>query len=412
MPSKSPSPGRREFVKTTAAAAGGLLVSSRLASARVLGANDRIRIGVIGTGGRARYLMSLLKSLKGADLVAVCDAYEPRALDAARIVGSGTVVGPADYRRLLDDKEIDAVVIGAPDHWHRTMLLDSVAAGKDVYVEKPISHSLDEGVEMVRAVEASPQVVQTGTQQRSWDHWILGKQIVDSGRLGQITFVHTYWYQRMGLGGFDAVDQGRLDWKRWLGTAPEAPFDPERFYRWRHFKDYGGGVLTDLLTHWIDVVHWYMGVAEPRTAVTTGGNYRIKTFEWPDTVTASFEYPKAFMVTHTGTYSSSIDDGGLEFRGDEATLKIDRERLLLFTEDSRKPGAGNTPEPEIVARSEGDGTVAHLQNWLDCIRSRKTPNAPIRVGHEAVRAAHIANASLLRGIRVGWNAGAGRIEGD
>ena len=149
---------------------------------------------MIGTGGRARGLMNQLKRLPGNEMVAVCDVYEPRLLQAAEIAGPAAAK-VADYRRILDDREIDAVVIGTPDHWHKTITLDAVAAGKDVYVEKPVSHTIAEGAEMVKAVEASKQIVQTGTQQRSWDHWVLGKQIVDSGRLGQITFVQTYWYQ-------------------------------------------------------------------------------------------------------------------------------------------------------------------------------------------------------------------------
>jgi len=133
--------------------------------------------------------------------------------------------------------------------------------------------------------------------------------------------------------------------------------------------------------------------------------------DWPDTVTATLEYPKDFMVTHTGTYASSIDDGGLEFRGDRATLKVDRERLAVYSEDSRKGQPWrNTPEPEILVRSQADGTSAHLRNWLDCIRSRKTPNAPLPVGVEAARAAHIANQSLLAGSRVRWNSSAKKVE--
>src|SRR6266704_1356543 len=384
---------RRRFLGSSLTASAGLLARPRLASARPLGANDRIRVGVIGTGGRARGLMRQLKELPGAAMVAVSDVYEPRMLEAAEIAG-GSPARHLDYRRILNDKEIDAVLIGAPDHWHKKMTLDAVAAGKDVYVEKPVSHSIEEGAEMVRAIEASKQVVQTGTQQRSWEHWILGKQIIDSGKLGQITFIQTYWYQHARAGTYPEVDLSKLDWKRWLGPAPDQPFRPERFFQWRHYWDFGGGVLTDLLTHWIDVVHWYMGVDTPLTAVTTGGNYLMKSWEWPDAVTATLEYPKDFMVTHTGTYGSSIDDGGLEFRGDQGTLKIDRERLLVFNEESRRSGWRNTPEPEIAVRSQGDGSVAHLRNWLDCIRSRKTPNASMRVGHEAVRAAHIANAAI------------------
>ncbi len=374
--------GRRRFLGASLGATTALLAGWRPSPASALGANDRIRIAVIGTGGRARGLMRQLKELPGQEMVAVSDVYEPRMLEAAEIVG-GSPAKVLDYRRLLDDKDIHAVLIGAPDHWHKTMTLEAVAAGKDVYVEKPIAHSIEEGVAMVTAVESSKQVVQTGTQQRSWDHWILGKEIVDSGRLGQVTFVNTYWYQLRSTQPLPPIDVAKLDWKRWLGSAPDQPFDAERFLRWRHFKDFGGGVLTDLLTHWIDVVHWYMGVGTPLTAVSTGRNYLMKTWDWPDAVTATLEYPRDFMVTHTGTYGSSIDDGGLEFRGDRGTLKIDRERLVFFSEDSKKGSSRFTPEPEIQIRSLGDGSVNHLRNWLDCIRSRKAPNAPVRVGHLA-----------------------------
>jgi predicted dehydrogenase len=153
-------------------------------------------------------------------MITVCDVYEPRLLQAAEIVGPNALK-VQDYRRILDNREIDAVLIGAPDHWHKRMTLDAVAAGKDVYVEKPVSHTIEEGVEMVKTIEASKQVVQTGTQQRSWEHWVLGKQIVDSGKLGQITFVHTYWYQHARAGTYASVSLEKLDWKQWLGSAPD-----------------------------------------------------------------------------------------------------------------------------------------------------------------------------------------------
>ena len=402
----SPRPwNRRSFLGATLAGSAAAL-AARPASPAVLGANDRIRVGVTGTGNRARSLMRQLKELPGCQLVAVSDAYEPRMLEAAEIAGSAAAKH-ADYRRLLDDKDIDAVLVGSPDHWHVPMTRDALAAGKDVYLEKPVSRTLDDGEALLKLAAGTKQVVQTGTQQRSWEHFRLGKQIVDSGKLGQVTFVHTYWHQRMGTGPLPEVDLAKLDWKAWLGSAPERPFDARRFLQWRHFRDYGGGVLTDLLTHWIDVVHWYLGVDGPRTAVTTAANYRVKTIEWPDTITATLEYPADFMVTHTGTYCSSIDDGGLEFRGDKATLKIDRERLAVYSEDSRKGQPWQkTPEPEVLVRSLGDGSVAHLANWLDCIRSRKAPNAPVAVGVAAARAAHVANQSLLAGgarVRVSGN---------
>ena len=373
------------------------------------GANDRIRIGVIGTGGRARGLMNHLKRLPGNEMVAICDVYEPRMLQAAEIAGP-TATKVADYRRILDDRGIDAVVIGTPDHWHKTITLDAVAAGKDVYVEKPVSHTIAEGAEMVKVIEASKQIVQTGTQQRSWEHWVLGKEIIDSGRLGQITFVQTYWYQHATAGNYMPVAMDKLDWKRWLGPAADQPFRPERFYQWRHYWDFGGGCLTDLMTHWIDVVHWYMDVDAPLSAAATGRNYNIKLWEAPDTVTATLEFPKNFMASYVGTYVSKVDDGGLEFRGDRGTLKIDRTRLAFYKDDAANVPGTLAPEPETFVRSSGDGTLTHMQNWLDCIRSRKTPNAHIRVAHQAARTSHLANAALRAGHLVKWNNAAEKIE--
>ena len=394
---------RRTFL--TAASAVALTARSR---AQVQGANDRIRVGVIGTGGRARGLMNLLKKLPGNEMVAVCDVYEPRLLQAAEIAGPAAA-RVTDYRRILDDRSIDAVVIGSPDHWHKVMTLDAVGAGKDVYVEKPVSHSIAEGAEMVKGVEASKQVVQTGTQQRSWDHFILGKQIIDSGRLGQITFVQTFWYQHATAGNYPPVDMEKLSWKQWLGPAPEQPFRPERFYQWRHFWDFGGGGVTDLMTHWIDVVHWYMNVEAPLSAVTTGQNYNIRLWETPDTVNVTLQFPE-FMAAYLGTYVSRVDDGGLEFRGTRGTLKVDRARLAFYRDDAAYVPGTNTPEPEMYVRSSGDGTLAHLQNWLDCMRSRKTPTAHIRVAHQAARTAQIANAALRAGHALRWDAAAEKIE--
>jgi predicted dehydrogenase len=395
---------RRVFLTS----ASGLALGARMAASSVQGANDRVRIAVIGTGGRARGLMNQLKTLPNTALAGVCDVYEPRLLQAAEIAGPD-VVKVSEYRRLLDQRDIDAVLIGTPDHWHKTMTLDAVAAGKDVYIEKPVSHTIEEGVEMVRAIEASKQVVQTGTQQRSWEHWILGKQIVDSGKLGQITFVHTYWYQHARAGNYAPVSLEKLDWKQWLGPAPDEPFRPERFYQWRHFWNFGGGCLTDLLTHWIDVVHWYLNVEAPISAFSVGHNYNIKIWEAPDTVSTTLEFPN-FTCAYLGTYVSRVDDGGLEFRGDRGTLKIDRARLAFYRDDAAYAPGSNAPEPEIFVRSSGDGSLSHLQNWLECIRSRKSPNANIRVAHQAARTAHIANAALRAGGRVRWNNTSARVE--
>ncbi len=395
--------------RTFMTAASGLVLGPKLAATSAQGTNDRIRIGVIGTGGRARGLMNTLTKLQGHQLAAVCDVYEPSRLQAAKIAGPDAAQ-VTDYRRILDDKTIDAVLIGTPDHWHATITIAAVEAGKDVYVEKPIARTIEEGARMVRAVEASKRVVQTGTQQRSWPHWIQGRQMIQEGLLGTISFAQTYWYQHPRVGNYAEVNMNQLDWKTWLGPAPNRAFEPARFFHWRHFWDYGGGGITDLMTHWIDVVHWYMDVDAPTTATAIGTNHHIATWETPDTTAVSLEFPKPFMASYLGTFLSRVDDGGLEFRGDRGTLKIDRARLAFYRDEARYAPGTLTPEPETVVRSSGDGTMAHLQNWLDCMRSRATPNASIRIGHAAARTSHIANAALRAKRQVRWNAKSERIE--
>ena len=396
---------RRVFLTT----ASGVAVSVRMAGASVQGANNRVRVAIIGTGGRARGLMNQLKPIAGVEIVGVCDVFEQRLLQAAEIAGPAALKTD-EYRRILDNKEIDAVLIGSPDHWHKTMTLDAVAAGKDVYVEKPVSHTIEEGAEMVKVIEASKQIVQTGTQQRSWEHYIQGKEIVQSGKLGQITFVQSYWYQHARQGQWPAAMPDKLDWKRVArpGQGPAVPAGallpvaPLLGLRRRR--------LTDLMTHWIDVVHWYMNVEAPISAYSSGKNYNLKKWEAPDTVTTTLEFPNDFTCAYLGTYVSRVDDGGLEFRGELGTLKIDRARLAFYKDDAPYAPGTLTPEPEIVIPSKADGSIAHLQNWIDCIRSRQQPSAHIRVAHQAARTSHIANASLRAGKPVRWNSAQERIE--
>ncbi len=397
---------RREFLKETAVAGAGIAALGGLVPSKVLGANDRIRLALLGCGGRGSYDMTVFLGNPEVEVVAVCDVYEPHRLKAQKLAGS-QAQAYLDYRQVLDRKDVDAVLIGSPDHWHKQMLIDAVRAGKDVYCEKPIMHSIPEGVEMVKAVKETGRVVQTGTQQRSWPHWVLGKQLVEDGILGKVTFIHTYWYQNYvanrGWMAKHPVNFAELNWKMWLGDAPDQPFTEEKYIYWRFFWDFGGGILTDLLTHWIDVIQWYMGQPAPLTATTTGDLYLMK-WQCPDTITAAYEYPNDFMVTFTGALNNSIDDGGIEFRGTKATLKIDRAHLAVYPEGVRWQPDKNYPEPEIYIRSEHDGTIDHVRNFLDCMRSRKSPNANIEVGFEAARASWIGNIALKRGLKTVWNA--------
>jgi len=399
---------RRKFLKETVAT---IAVSGVLAPGKVLGANDRIRLGAIGVGGRSRKtLIPIHQKQPDTEFVAICDVYEPHLLRTLSENGMKNVKQARDYREIIDDKSIDAVVIGAPDHWHAKMVMDAVAAGKDVYVEKPVTHSLEEGDGLIRAVESNKRVVQTGTQQRTWPHFIEGKRIIDSGKLGAITFVRMWWFQNYAAGSYsNKLELDKLDQKMWLGKAPEQTITPIKFFWWRWFWDFGGGALTDLMSHWIDVAHWYMGVTAPVSVVTSGNRY-VLDWECPDTITCALDYPKNFSVTYHGTMASSVDDGGLEIRGTKGTMKLDRNQLAVYPEGGELIGKLGQMKPEILIESRGDGTVPHIRNFLDCVKSRKTPTANIRVAVEAARAAHLGNLALKKDRRIKWNSQREQVE--
>ena len=399
---------RRRFLRETTAA----LAGTALASSRVLGANDRIRLGAIGTGGRARKsLIPIHKNQPDTEIVALCDVYEPNLLRTVTEDDLPKARQLRDYRAILDDKSIDAVVIGTPDHWHARLVREAVAAGKDVYVEKPVTHTLDEGAELIRAVEASGRIVQIGMQQRSWAHFIEGKQLLDAGRLGQVTAVRMWWYQNYAASGHSSkLALDKLDRKMWLGKAPAQEITPIKFYWWRWFWDFGGGALTDLMCHWIDVVQWYLNAPAPTSALAAGNRF-VLDWECPDTITCVLDYPQKFSATYTGTMVSSIEDGGLEIRGTKAAMKLNRAQLAIYNEDGPSRGRELPAPPDTLLASKGDGTVSHIRNFLDCVRSRKAPNAGIRVAVEAARAAHLGNLALRRDRRVRWNDSQARVEG-
>jgi predicted dehydrogenase len=424
---------RRRFLEGSVTAGAGHVAMSTFSArsfANVVGANDRVRIGVIGTGGRASQLIDHLipkprdpvpseipqwktKPVARADIVAIADVYEPHLNQAAARVGPKAAKFH-DYRKLLDQNDVHAVIIAAPDHWHKQMLVDALAAGKDVYLEKPVTHTLDEGPEEIRAVEKSGRIVQTGTQQRSWPHYVQGKQILASGALGIVRLVEAFWFMNYGVRGVGNLPKSQappanLDWKAWLGSAPDQPFNQMKFRIWGQFWDFGGGNLADLMTHAIETVHWYMECDTPASAVGIGHAYDWP-FECPDNLSCTLEYPKGFLVNYAGCHTMGMDFGSIIFHGSKSTLEISRAALALYEE---VPGRGWPkfnraerrwrPEPKIYVESEHEGTSDHLSNWLECIRSRKEPNAPIRVGVAAARAAHIGNAALRSGKKVTWD---------
>jgi predicted dehydrogenase len=382
---------RRTFIKVAAAA-------TAASQAHIFGANDRIRIGGIGTGGRGQYLLSVLSKLPGNEIVAVCDVYEPNRAKAKHD-SAPNAREVADFHEILDDKSIDAVVIATPDHWHVPLVMAAVAAGKDVYVEKPVTHSIAEGAALQKAVDESGRVVQVGMQQRSWPHYFEAKSLIESGELGQITYIRTYWYQNH-LGrekSVAGVDLSKLDWKLWLGNAPEREADARRFAQWRWFWDYGGGSLTDLFAHWVDVVHWTMHSETPSVAAALGGSWAMPGWECPDTVTASFEYPGSpsnFSVSYDGSLIGYREGGGMLYHGTKGILRLHRAGFWLYPELPRYSENPDMDVPAKTVKSTRDGAEYHMENFLDCVRSRKTPNAPVAAGIAAARAGQLGNVAL------------------
>lgn len=362
-----------------------------LATTRVFGANEKIRLGLIGAGQRMKGLIDSANKAGPCEIAAVSDVYGPHR-DLFKERSGGLATTHLDYREVLDNKDVDAVIIASPDHWHLRMALDAIAAGKDVYLEKPVTHSLDEGPVLTKAVRSSKQVLQCGMQQRSWSHFRDAVDLVQGGSLGRVVQVRTYWWQNYHTNWpMKPVDLQALDWKAWLGSAPEQPFSDEKFSHWRWFWNFGGGAMTDLFTHWIDVVHWAMKADQPRHAQMLADKYVFEEWDCPDTIQAAFRYP-GFDVVYEGMMNSSIDDGGLEFRGTDATLKINRSGFSVHRE-----GAGREQNPVLTGTNFRDGTITHMENFFECLKTRKEPNAPVETGVAAARAGHIGNYAYLRG---------------
>jgi predicted dehydrogenase len=368
-----------------------------LASTRVLGANDTVRVGVIGAGHRMKGLLDAADKVTPYQIAAVSDVYAP-SRDAVRERSNGLASTHLDYREVLE-KDVDAVIIASPDHWHVPMAVEALKAGKDVFLEKPVTHTIEEGAVLTKAVRSGKQILQCGMQQRSWTHFRDAVDLIQAGSLGRVVQVRTYWWQNYQRNWpAKPIDEQALDWKLWLGSAPDQPFSDEKFNHWRWFWNFGGGAMTDLFTHWIDVVHWAMKVDQPRHAQMLADKYVFEQWDCPDTIQASFRYP-GFDVVYEGMMSSSIDDGGLEFRGTEATLKIDRSRFAVHRE-----GAPNDQNPVLSERSYRDGTISHMENFFECIKTRKEPNAPVETGVAAARAGQIGNLAYSHGGQTAWPA--------
>ena len=431
---------RRQFIQK----ASGTALVSAAAFSRILGANDRLNVALIGCGERGRLDADLLRQVPGVSIVAVCDVYQAHAAAAKTWSGTGCQ-SYSDFRKLLEQKEIDAVLVATPDHWHAAITVLACQAGKDVYVEKPLAHSVCEGRKMVEAARRYNRVVQTGTQQRSAPHTQQAAEIVRSGQLGPVHFVRVWNYLNMSPDGIgqsaDSAPPAGLDWDFYLGPAPEVPFNKNRFlgsYRW--FWDYAGGMATDYGTHRLDSVHQIMGVDAPQSAVAAGGRYELKDgAETPDVLQITYEYPgfvlsyEASMLNDHGcggrtpgkkyylTRTSDDRPHGMAFYGTNGSLFVDRVGFEVYPEPRGESGPGAVTSAgastegfrtEPVEVAGADSTALHLKNFIECVRSRQKPVADVEIGHHSTTVPHLGNIAFRTGHKIHWEAEREVIAGD
>lgn len=393
---------RRRFMTEAGASVAGAGLLTAKSYARVIGANDRIQMGIIGSGGRGRSVMgSFNKFADQCEFIYVCDVYEPNINAGLKLSREGAKT-TMDYRQLLDDKNVVAILNATPDHWHHNVLLDSVAAGKDAYSEKPFAYSIEQGAKMVKAVRATKQIVQVGMQRRSSEAVRGAKKIVDDGELGEIVMARAQWFWNRKPMPKKLDLAGKLDWERFQGPAKKRyPLDERRFFHWRNFSDYNGGHMTDQGTHLMDVIQWFCNDGKPPvSAVCQGAIYVHKGGDVPDTFSAVYEYP-TFLATWTLCYGNSYEDSWKIFiQGKKATMVIDDDGYRVFPEPWQRP---NIPPKAIHEYKGGIPTDPHVKNFLDCIKSRQEPNAPVEVGHNAVTGPHLANLALRQQRRVALN---------
>ncbi len=378
--------------------------------ARILGANDRIRAAIIGAGGRGRYLTGQFKEL-GVEMTGVCDVYEPNLEAGLKEANTGARAFD-DYRRILDDKAFDAVVIATPDHWHARMVIDAVEAGKDVYVEKPMAHTIPEGFDVIAAVRRTKRVVQVGMQRRSAEMFLEAKRIMESGQLGDIRLVTSWWLNHTASLTQRELS-GKLDWNTWLGSAPKRPLDPVRFFNWYYFWDYSGGLLIGQAAHIVDAIQWYMGSSQPVAVTCTGGRVNLPGAEVPETATIAIEYPENYLATFTLGYKAMrynpANDQLMQFHGNKARFDVGRESYALYPESQAVDMKAGVEKKRPGSFSSA--TAQHIRNFMECIRARKDPNAPVEAGQATSIVLCMTMDSLRSGRRLRWNADARRVEG-
>jgi predicted dehydrogenase len=394
-----------------------------------------VRLGFIGVGNRGDQVLSAFLNHKDAQVVALCDLHRPYLDFAAKKVG-GDVEAFTDYRRMLDRKDVDAVVINTPDHWHALQTIHALQAGKDVYVEKPLSLTVAEGRAMVEAARRYGRVAQVGLHRRSSEVCRKLAEFIRAGGIGKVTVARAFHIQNespLGIGRpADSEPPAGFDWDAWLGPAPQRPYNVNRtFYRFRWFYDYSGGQVTNTGAHYLDLIQWALGEDAPRSVAAMGGKAGdFDNREVPDTLEAMWTYPSGTLVTFSQFNASSAEAAArpceVEFRGTKGTLYYQGDEFVVVPETpptreypilnplDRAAARGWRAGKAVIAPLEVRGnqpnpTIAHARNFLDCVRTRAACHCDLETGHRSTTATLIANIALKTRAVLEWDAQAERF---
>jgi len=411
---------RRNFLKTAA------LAASPALAGRAVAANDKVNIGWIGVGTRGYASLDWMHTAAPNDvaITAVCDTYQgyiARAKDRMATIWGTTPKTFVDYRDLLADKSIDAVFIMTPEHLHHDMAIAALRAGKHVYVEKPLAHTIEEGWDIVNEWKKSGKVCQVGTQNRSSTLYKRAKELVKQGMIGDVHFVRAFWY-RNSLDNDPAwryvippeATPQNTDWNKFLGNAPKHSWDPQRYFQWRLYWDYSGGISTDLLVHQTDIVNFMLDKTVPRTCMASGGIYRwtdkTDDRDVPDTFSAIYEYPDKLQINYSCYFGNDHYGYGEQLCGNEGTIEVMNRQDLYFTPESFR---GKPPE-KIAARkpihlngradfNESDGAINHFRNFVNAILGKEQVIAPPTVGQQAAISGHMATLAFKNQKKIVWD---------
>ena len=406
---------RRSFMRQVLGGGTAMAVSGLSPAGRILGANDRIRFGLIGAGGRGQAIFKAAIKAPNTEAVAVADVYT-RRLDQAKAIAPG-VKTYSDFRRLLDDKSIDAVLIATPQHQHALNFVPAIQAGKDVYQEKTMAFNPDHARRMRHAFLASDRVVQVGIQSTSSQAQVRARDLVHNKPMGRISAIHAHMYRNAPYGGWKRpipsdCNAQHVEWKKFEGEAALHPFDPNRYMNWRFYWDYSGGNVYENMVHQVGFWFKAMDLQIPERVSMTGANYFSPGMQVPDTMDVSMALPEKIFFTWNSGFGSSYYGADEVVLGSEGAVERD-ENHDTVTYVPKRTGRGSAAAGEKATAADivggGDETDLHMQNFLECVRSRKTPNCPFEIGFRSAIACRMAVASYRQGREVRWDAEAEQI---